>query len=114
MNVKMFEVRDNATCIPVIAIKLERSSMTDQEAWLAKRAGYGDLTDNFYVIVMKISDGQLKACYDPFGWNDNGSTMFKAQEYITENFDNFNTGDVVDVRVYDGRAAEPVQSDRWY
>lgn len=95
MIVKLFEIRDRATMIPAMAIKLETND--EQELFLLRHAGWGQLNlgkapGNFIYLIHL--PGQ-KAAYDVYEW-DNRS-MQTAHGYIEAHFDTLTSGEVIDV-----------------
>ena len=106
MEVKLFEIRDEMTCIPAIAIKLEARS--EEERWLLGRAGYGE--QSCYVLFGDLNL-TMPITYDPYKQRSK-DTMGVAHEYIQADWDNLESGAVIDVRVILGKQSEPVVSDR--
>jgi len=117
MIVKALEVRDAATFIPVIAIKMVpdyvfRFDETTPERYLLRRAGY-NFDDPCVVLVrMECSGVDRNATYDPYSWGGGSRTMTVAHDYIIKNFDNLNSGDVIDVEFILGETNQPKQSER--
>ena len=113
MEVKLFEVRDRGTCIPVMAIKLGSDNLA--ERWLLSRAGYGVTTKAHrdYVLLAQIDGGDGKITCGPFNWAGN-RTLFHAHRFIAAEFDALIPGQVIDVRVLIGESSKPVESDRLF
>lgn len=115
---KLFEIRDAATFIPVIATRLivnETGSLGEQELWLLRRAGYDETQVTVsaaepYIILCKL-DG-VDARYDPFDWNSR--TMKTAHLDIRDNWDELTSGDVIDVEFIKGESLTPKKSERKY
>jgi len=103
MKTKMFEIRDRATCIPVIAIKTEGETL--EEHMFFRRGGWGGNT----VILIKIN-GDTEATHDPFKWG-NRRTMTTAHLYIQKHFDKLENYSVVDVEYINGETTEPKTSE---
>ncbi len=103
MTIKMFEIRDHATCIPALAFRI-----SGDDGPIARRAGFGDV--GCVYLVMLATE---KAAYDPYSdvWG-NARTMRHAHLYISEHFDDLQDGQVVDVRVILGEATEPAEAER--
>ena len=101
MKTKCIEIRDWATCIPVLAIKMEAANPIEA-AFLWRRCGYPQ--DGSTVVLMKL-DSQ-EASYDPYWWSD-GRTMGNAHLWITAHWDEIKEGSVVDVRLILGEEQEP-------
>ena len=93
---KTFEIRDAGTFIPVLAVKLE--PVTEQDRYLLARAGFGRLPQQQaeYVLVCRISGGEGKCTSDHHEWGGS-RTMTVAHDFIRRNFDNLESGAVVDV-----------------
>lgn len=118
MEIKLFEVRDRNTFMPVMAVKLgiRQGRRDGAELFLLRRAGYG-LTQLMpttqgmepYVILCKL-DG-VEAQYDPFGW-PNPRTLGTAHTHIIRNWSTLETGDVIDVEYILKETSTPKQSER--
>lgn len=97
MKTKMFEVRDRATFIAVVATKLESNHPAERR--LLERGGFdGDFS---YILLTELE--YHKSTYDPYKW-DNRSLRV-AHQFIAQNFDELETGAVVDVEVILGEKA---------
>ncbi len=112
MTVKLFEVRDRATCVPMLAVHLR--NRTPEEYFLLRRAGYsaeqiGGREEDVepYIVLMKL-DG-VRANYDPYAWGDR--TFTAAHRHIIEHWADLASGAVVDVRFILGETAAPCQSE---
>ena len=91
MITKCIEVRDEGTCMPVLAIKMKAANLIEDR--FLRRCGYP--RDGRVVVLMHLSD--QKASSNP--WHFGGRTWPVAHEYIIEHFDELLEGAVVDVRV---------------
>lgn len=109
-QVKIFEVRDRGTCIPVVAVALREN--TDQERKLAARAGYGpdQDTQDPYVLLSPLSGGQ-RLHSDVYAWGGPSRTLHTAHQYIQLNWTILETGAVIDVRYIVGETETPAASD---
>lgn len=112
MTVKLFEIRDRATCIPAMAVHLR--NRTPAEFFLLRRAGYSaeqiggrEEDHERYVVLMKL-DGE-RSTYDPFAWGDR--TMHVAHLHIVEKWHTLESGDVVDVQFILGETKAPKVSE---
>lgn len=112
MKTKMFEVRDVATFIPVLAIQMEPTC--DTERYLLARTGYGrsPAEQARYVFVARVAGGRGGATCDPYDWADGSRTMQVAHQHILENFDTLETGAVVDVQFILGMKPSPAMAER--
>lgn len=113
MVTKTFEIRDRATFIPVLAIKMQPACEADR--YLFSRAGFGVGSDQQaqYIMLVKIDGGDCgKATSDPYGWSNQSRTMLVAHDYINKNFNFLNSGDVVCVENILGELPEPKISER--
>lgn len=99
METKLFEIRDSATFIPALGIRIEGN-----DGYLARRAGFG--RPCIYLIHMT---GE-RCSYDRYNWNNR--TMSVAHQYIEENWETLNSGDVVDVQFILKETTEPKQSEQ--
>jgi len=100
MKVKLFELRDRATFIPVMAASCGSDDL--RERFLLRRAGY--CVDDQPMIMLADLNGGRKAQYDPHAWGDR--TFAVAHDYITRNWPMLTTGDVVDVEFILGETKE--------
>ena len=110
MIAKTFEVRNDGTFIPVLAIKLVPE--TEGQRYLLARAGYGkDFSrQSQYVILIKLSTGQ--GTYDPYVWRKDGTrTLFIAHQHILQRFSYLMDGDVIDVEYILDITKEPKISE---
>lgn len=109
MTVKLFEVRDDGTFIPAIAIKFDNA--TEAERYLIARAGYGTLpgAQTRYVIFGRLHDLELTG--DIYHWVKD-RTMHNAHVYVRDNFDNLESGAVIDVEFILGETDVPKVSER--
>ena len=107
INIKVLEIRDRATYIPVFAIKMQSDDPV--ERYHLGRTGYGE--DYPLILVVKI-DG-IEATYDPYKWG-NFRTMGNAHLYIQEHFDELNSGDVADVEFILGESQTCKRTERLY
>lgn len=114
---KLFEVRDRATFIPVMAVKLtpyHSDGHRSVEQWLLQRAGYaleqmvGNPALEPYVVLWRLEGGPAE--YDPHAWGNR--TMTVAHGHIIESWEKLQSGDVVDVEYILGHSMAPKQSER--
>lgn len=106
MITKLFEVRDKATFIPVVAVKMS-PGRTFPERYLLSRSGFG--FDSPAVLVSRLNDGS--GAFDPYDWTGS-RTMTAAHIYIEETFDLLESGAVIDVEFLLGITAQPKISER--
>jgi hypothetical protein len=111
MTTKTIEIRDRGTFIPALAIRLDPGSEADR--YLLGRAGYGTSpeTQKKYVTLMRINGGNGEAHCDPHDWPSGTRTFQVAHEYIIENFDALESGEVVDVEFILGETTAPKLSE---
>lgn len=112
LEVKLFEIRDIATFMPVMCVRL--ASTTEEERYLLARAGYGTdyMTQRQYVQMINLSGGSGHSTCDPHEWPGGASTLPTAHKYIIENWDVLASGDVVDVEHILDPTKEPKLSER--
>jgi hypothetical protein len=134
LPVKLFEVRDRATAIPVCAIRLMVRDAAyrhgvnpahdsqfrvddDAEEYLLRRAGYGDAIRNKfiaeyglppYIYLVRLGGGN--STYDPYDWGNR--TMAYAHQHMIDHWDDLVSGQVIDVEFILGDTKEPKVSER--
>lgn len=130
MQLKLFELRDKGTFIPIFAFRcrsdiaaglpqrIAREFAGDEAAepfwaagwrqdWLLKRAGYGDQQDGL-VMVGSLAGGHCH--YDAFSFGS-ARTYQTAVAYIQENWDELDDGAVICVEFILGERDEPKPSE---
>ena len=109
MIAKTFEIRDKATFIPVLAVRLDPDCEADRY-WLA-RAGYGLVRGEQagFIMLSGLAGGSGAATSDPYDWGDR--TRQTAHKYIIEHFDELPSCSVVDVEYVLGETQEPKKSE---
>jgi len=112
MQVKLFEVRDRATLIPCFGVLLGRDGdepMPVAEKFLLRRAGFG--YSGAHVLFGRLEGGECQ--YDAYGWGgDHGRTIAQAHRYVSEHWDELESGAVVDVEHVLGETAEAKRTER--
>ena len=109
-TVKLFEVRDQGTFMPVMALKMHAESAP--ESWLMARAGYGPdaMSHQDYVLFAPIDGSAIgEINYNWSKWDSR--TRLQAHRFIEEHWDELKSGDVVDVEYILGKTAEPARSE---
>lgn len=104
MEIKLFEIRDRATMVPVIAIRMV--STDEAESWLLQHVGFSRMVPCIQLIYITAN----KTEYDPYNWADR--TMQTAHIHIESNFDTLESGDVIDVEYILGEKEKPKISER--
>jgi hypothetical protein len=110
MEIKTFEIRDRATFIPAIAIKV--GPRNEAERYLWGRAGYGTTAESQsnYIMLSGINGEANILTYDSF-WRNN-RTMSTAHQYIKDNWDMLVNGQVIDVEYILGETKKPKASEQ--
>ncbi len=105
---KSFEIRDEGTHVPVLAIKPNAENEQDRYCWA--RAGYGVnyATQREFVILHRMNDRRTES--DPYAWQS-ARTMLTVHRYILDNWERLQSGQVIDVRYILGEADAPCKSD---
>lgn len=120
IETKLFELRDAATFIPIIASRMVMLSRPDperlgdavaerREAWLLRRAGYAP--DSEPLVLLTGADGGRRAEYDPY--SHGGRTFPVAHEFIAHNWNALVSGEVIDVRVLLGETSASCESEEY-
>jgi hypothetical protein len=118
MQVKVLELRDEGTFIPVMCVDMNvensddpmRDAACGAQRYLLRRCGYPcDGRPNIAVTALDASGG--KCWNDPYGWG--GRTYPVAHKFIIEHWTELRDGDVVDVQHILGETAEKKVSEGW-
>ncbi len=111
MDTKTLEIRDVATLIPVLAIRM----VADNEAagwYIHERCGHP--REGGSIVVMVLSN--MAATNDPYEWvllKYGSRTMPVAHQFIIQKFDELVDGDVVDVEFLLREVEIPKVSERF-
>lgn len=111
MDVKLLELRDSMTFIPVMAISL--SARSEADVFLLRRAGFSletALGSDGHRVVQLVSFNNNRSCSDPYEWG--GRTYPVAHQYIVDHWDELTSGSVVDVEFILGETTAPKGSER--
>lgn len=109
MQAKLLEIRDRATCISALAVKLNRiESSNDGEGFILGREGI--ISESFIVLY---SFSRNEGYIYPTDWGSDTRTMLVVHQELVDNWDKYQTGDVIDVRYILGENEEPAESDRF-
>jgi len=106
MVTKIFEIRDRATYIPVMATKMVSDNKAEE--YHLVRSGYGKKQ----VLVMMVRLAESWCSYSPYDWDIKARTMPVAHKFIKEHFDELETGDVIDVEYILGETDTQKLSER--
>jgi hypothetical protein len=109
---KVFEIRDHATFMVGVATKLDTADREDpdcNEGYLLSRIGYKP--GCFYPVVLYIETFAKTAHADYNAWSDKRAIP-TAHKFITEHWDELESGDVVDVRFILEETNKPCESER--
>lgn len=105
MIVKLLEVRDRRTFLPIFAISTCATNM--EQYYLLRRCGFS--RDGTSIIIARLS-GERNSSADAYHWNDR--TMQTAHLYIEKHFAELQDGDVIDVEFILGETTEKKISER--
>ncbi len=109
MDVKLFEIRDCGTFIPVMAFVMH--SDHEAEHYLLRRSGWG--TDGGPFVCVQKLDGKCELRKTPEEWSRHSRTMPVAHTHIAANWSRLTTGDVVCVETILGERDKPKTSERF-
>lgn len=108
MKVKVLELRDAMTFIPILAVDINPENI--QQRYLMRRVGYG--CDGHPNILLTKLCGDGWATNDPYGWTLHSQrTMPVAHNWIINHWDELKDGDVVDVEFILGETSEKKVSE---
>ncbi len=114
---KVFELRDKATFIPILASRMASvcclaSGITDvtepRVQWLLRRAGYS-LSPPYLILLTGLDGGQSE--YDPYSWGGS-RTWAPAHQHIADHWEELESGDLIDARVILGEESEPCATEQ--
>ena len=116
MEVKLFEVRDVATMVPMMAVRLQHRGAP--EAFLLRRAGYAaEQIDPLassdvepYVILVNLVGSEAQ--YDPYRWRGSARTFGTVHMHIIEHWRELQSGQVLDVQYILKETSAPKESER--
>ena len=110
MEVKLLEIRDSATCISAYAFRpaemLERDAPLRTEVFLLRRCGWA--AGSTSIVLGKMDSGEAKT--DPYDWGSS-RTMQVAHNWVQENWEKVESGQIVDVEFILGETTEAKKSD---
>ena len=104
MKTKTIEIRDSATFIPALAVRMGLDHEGDR--YLMERAGFQ--VPETYILLIHLEGMRIE--YDPYEWSDR--TMQAAHLYIEKEFDRLKPGEVVDVEYILKEKEAPKLSER--
>jgi hypothetical protein len=104
-NIRIVEIRDRATCIVAMAIKMIPNM---QERFLFCQIGYRSLSNPCILLVSLEAPWCSARCSDE--WKGIGRTFPIAHKWIEENFDSIEPCQVIDVEFILGEVDKPCQS----
>jgi len=108
LHTKSIEIRDIGTFIPAIAILM--TSDLEETKYLLRRSGYGLNNPLVLLCRMDANGGKSQASYDVYGWDNN--TMKSAHFWIERHWNEFESGDVIDIEYISGITSSPKLSER--
>lgn len=117
MKIKLLEVRDRGTLMPCFAFKPNEAYRTPnscptlamaKESFLVGRSGYGGECD---AVVFGSLVEPSRCQYDCYAWNDGARTLKVAHLYVTEHWDEIESGDLIDVEFILGETKETKKSE---
>jgi len=115
MEMKLIEVRDVATRLSVLAIKL--GSTNEAEDFILQSAGYGSSYEqpNYVLLVDLVSPPRIWLDYQETEYQTQGARTFsEAHKELEQNWSKYKSGDVLDVQFVLGETPKPKESDRFW
>ncbi len=107
MKVKVLEVRDEGTFIPMLCVDMNHDN--NAQHYLLRRCGY-PCDEHPNILITRLSADGTPAWNDPYAWG--GRTFPVAHDYIIKNWETLKDGDVVDVSFILGETTKPKISER--
>lgn len=115
LKTKVFEIRDHGTFMVGVATKLTEADPKDPDdntGWLLSNIGYKP--DTPYPVLLYIPTMKRAETDYAWAWGSDKRTLPNAHQFITEHWDEVESGDVIDVRVALGETDTPCQSERYH
>jgi hypothetical protein len=109
-QVKLLELRDAGTFIPLLCVDVS-SANNEAQRYLLRRCGY-PLNGNPNVIVTMLDANGRPATNDPYQWPGPARTLSVAHHWIIEHWFELHDGDVVDVEYILGETSTCKVSER--
>lgn len=97
-NFKYLEVRDRATCMAVLAIKVDGTTKAERE--IIYWSGHGG-----FILMVDLAKPHLERGHEYWGRQER--TRTQAHKYIENNWDKLKSGDVLDVEFILGESKKP-------
>jgi hypothetical protein len=110
MEIKLLEVRDSGTFIPVLCVLMDEPA-NEAQRYLLRRCGY-PLDGSINIAMTSLHANGEPFWNDPYGWRGLARTMPAAHQYIYEHWPELADGDVVDVEFIQGETATRKVSER--
>lgn len=107
METKLLELRDRATMVPVVCVKV--AARSEAERFLLRHSGYGLPSD--LILMGGLAGGKDTLTCDPYDWGGNG-TRTTAHVYIAAHWDELESGQVICTEFIRGERETPKVSER--
>lgn len=108
MKAKTFEVRDRATFIPVLAVRLEPDN--PQDRYLFYTSGFGKIPTIQKTHILLTNLQTNETLVNPYDWYA-GRTMRIIHMHLVANFEEIESGSVLDVEFIKGEVKTPKLSE---
>jgi hypothetical protein len=109
MEVKLLELRDHGTFIPLLCINMAHADDAAQR-YLMRRVGY-PLDGRPNIAICHLRCGYDRITNDPYQHQGAARTYPVAHHWIIDHWDELKNGSVVDVRFILGETPEPCLSE---
>jgi hypothetical protein len=106
-EIKQIELRDRATFIPMLAVKV----VAEPGDYVLHRGGWLNYSGGVYFFRVDCSPAH-RVTYEPFDWGEMNRTYRCAHEHINRHWEEIKSGDVVDVEFILGETDRPKQSEK--
>ena len=110
MDIKTFEIRDSATTIPVLCVRVNMAELERPDFEQFRDGGWA-ADEEGIVYMIEIPD-PCRAAYDPFNWNSRARTFCDAHIYVKTEWDKLVSGQVIDVEFINGEK-ETCKDNEW-
>lgn len=113
MQVKVLEVHDRNTFIPMLCVEMSpdnRAGTEEKQRYLLRRCGYPCDSVELWIVMTRLNADNALCVNDPRAWRDR--TFATAHKYIVENWEKLDDGSVVDIEYILGESVKPKLSER--
>jgi len=110
LKIKILELRDEGTFIPLLAVDMNPEPAALISRWYLRRCGYA-CSGLPNIAITRLDANGAAFSNDPYFWK--GRTWPIAHQHILQNWNELKDGDVIDVSYILGETQEVKLSERF-